>query len=71
MTVKELIERLEQLPQDKQVILHDTCLDFWVKCSGVDERFEFAENAIALTGHEVSKCSIEWDFDDEEEEDED
>ena len=68
MTVKELIEKLTELPQDKQVILHDTCLDLWVICSGVNSQFEFAKDSIALLGHEVPEAFIDWD---EEADDED
>lgn len=53
MTVAELISALAQLPQDKQVILHDTCLDFWVKCEAIDPNFDLARDAVALQGHEV------------------
>ena len=65
MTVSELISALTQLPQDKQVILHDTSLDLWVKCEAIDPNFDLAVNAIALQGGEVPD-SPNW-FEDEEE----
>jgi len=63
MTVSELIAKLAELPQDKQVILHDTCLDFWVKLEGIDPAFDMAENAIALQGHEAPAMP-DWDDED-------
>lgn len=57
MTVSELIAKLAELPQDKQVILHDTCLDFWVKLDGVDPYFDMADNAIALQGSEAPELA--------------
>ena len=64
MTVSQLIAQLQALPQDKEVILHDTCLDLWVKCDGVNPCFEFTKNSIALQGGEVPDP-----FEDEDEDD--
>lgn len=65
MTVKELIAALSTLPQDKQVILHDTCLGFWVACEDVNPHFSGAENAIALERSEVPD-SEDWQDEDED-----
>ena len=64
MTVSELISKLAELPQDKQVILHDTCLDFWVKLDGIDPDFDMADNAIALQGSEAPEPAG-WDDDED------
>ena len=65
MTVAELIAKLQKLPQDKEIVICDTCLDTWVKASDVDPVFEWDERFVAIIGHEVPG------FSDEEEEEED
>lgn len=68
MTVKELIEKLQSLPdQNAEVVLVDGILDLAVKLTHVISKSEWETGAIDLVGTKLPKMETSWDDEDEDE----
>ena len=68
MTVKELIEKLQSLPdQNAEVILEDGILCLAVKLTHVISKSNWETGAIDLVGTKLPKTEISWDDEDENE----